>query len=388
MGCIVVNQTAGANAHYWSFRLTSRTHGHHRALMQLVAQRHSLVAQAAQLLRDALAQGQWTGELPGERNLCARLGVSRPTLRAALEQLRREGRLAVTHGRPTRILQPRSKSASPRRAVVAMLSPVPLRAMPPLVMYWVDELREQLAAVGCPLVLHVSRTVYAPRPAGALESLVRRAPASAWVLYLSNEAMQKWFYERGLPCLVAGSCVPGVKLPSVDVDYRAACRHATGTLFASGCKRPALVLPAGGYAGDRDSEQGFREAWQSRSAKSAAPLVIRHDGTVKGLCADLDTALNRSPGADGFIVARSGHVLTTLTHLARRGVRVPQEVAVISRDDDAFLDFVVPRVTRYASAPAQFARRVSRAAIQLARQGVSPARAVRLMPRYVAGETA
>lgn len=356
--------------------------------MQLLAQRPSLVAQAAQLLRDALAQGQWTGELPGERNLCARLGVSRPTLRAALEQLRREGRLAVEHGRPTRILKSRTQSVTLRRSVVGLLSPVPLRAMTPFVMYWVDELREQLAAAGFPLELHISRILYAARPARALEGLVRRAPAAAWVLYLSTDAMQRWFQERGLPCLVAGSCVADVKLPSVDVDYRAACRHATGVFVASGRKCPALVLPAGGYAGDRDSEQGFREVWQSSSAKSAAPLVIRHDSTVKGLCAGLDAALSNSPRADAFIVARSGHALTTLTHLAWRGVRVPQDVAVISRDDDVFLDFAVPRVARYASDPAQFARRMSRAAIQLAQQGVSPTRAVRLMPRYVAGETA
>jgi len=379
--------TPHASAQNWSFPLTSKTGERHRAAMHLVAQRYSLVAQAAQLLRDALAWGQWTDELPGERNLCARLGVSRPTLRAALEQLRREGRLAVTHGRPTRILQPSSRSAAPHRAVVAMLSPVPLRAMPPFVMYWVDELREQLAAAGCPLELHVTHTVYAARPARALESMVRRTSASAWVLYLSTDAMQRWFQERGLPCLVAGSCAANVKLPSVDVDYRAACRHATGVLVAGGCKHPALVLPRGNSGGDRDSETGFREAWQHSSAMTGDPVVVHHDGTVKGLCSQLDAALSKSPGADGFIVARSGHALTTLTHLTRRGVRVPQDVAVISRDDDTFLDFAVPTVARYASDPAQFARRLSRVATQLVQQGVSPNRSLRLMPRYVAGET-
>jgi DNA-binding LacI/PurR family transcriptional regulator len=387
LSCIVGIQTPRANLQNWSFPLTSKTRGRHRAAMQLVAQRPSLVAQAAQLLRDALAQGQWTGELPGERNLCARLGVSRPTLRAALEQLRREGRLAVEHGRPTRILKSRTRSVAVRRSVVGLLSPVPLRAMPPFVMYWVDELREQLTAAGCSLELHVSRTAYSARPARVLEGLMRRAPAAAWVLYLSNEAMQKWFYERGLPCLVAGSCVPGVKLPSVDVDYRAACRHAAGLLLASGCERLALVLPQGDYAGDRESEEGFRQAMGRGNAKSAQPLVLRHDGTVKGLCAELDAAFRATPRLDGLIVARSGHALTAVTYLARRGVRVPRDVAVISRDADAFLEFLASPVARYANDPALFARRVSRTAIQLARQGMSPTRAVRLMPQYVPGET-
>jgi LacI family transcriptional regulator len=101
----------------------------------------------------------------------------------------------------------------------------------------------------------------------------------------------------------------------------------------------------------------------------------------------VDAALKPSVGADGFIVARSGHALTTLTHLLRCGVRVPQDAALISRDDDAFLDFAVPRVTRYASDPAQFARRLSRATIALVHEGVASSRAVRVMPRYVAAET-
>lgn len=354
--------------------------------MQLLAQRPSLVAQTAQMLRAALDAGQWSGELPGERALCVRLGISRPTLRAALEQLRREGRLEVAHGRLTRILRPASRTAR-RRSVVALLSPVPLRNMPPFVMYWVDELREQLAAAGCALELHLSRAAFAARPARVLEGLVRRAPAAAWLLYLSTDAMQRWFQERSLPCLLAGSCAPGIQLPSVDVDYRAVCRHAAGRMFARGCHRPALVLPEGDYAGDRESEAGFREAWAGSSVAVGEPLVLRHDETPAGLSAQLDAARKPATGTDGFLVARSGHALTALTHLLRRGVRVPQNVAVISRDDDAFLDFVVPRVARYVSDPAQFARRLSRAALTLAQQGTAPIRPVRLMPRFVAGET-
>ena len=81
------------------------------------------------------------------------------------------------------------------------------------------------------------------------------------------------------------------------------------------------------------------------------------------------------------------HVLTVMMHLMRRGKRIPQDVAVISRDDDPFLQSTSPAVTRYAINPAQFARRVSLAARQLAETGTLPAHAIRLMPKFLPGET-
>lgn len=354
--------------------------------MQLLPPRLSLASQAARVLREQLVHGVWKNQLPGERTLCARLGVSRPTVRAALELLRREGWLEVSQGRATRILQKENASAA-LASNVALLTPIPLRELPPSVLYWVDELRDKLAADGGQLEVHVARPCFSARPAKALESLTRHSPAAAWVVYLSTEAMQRWFQAQGLPCLVAGSCVPGVKLPSVDVDYRAVCRHAAGWLLAHQRRRIALVLPDVGHIGDLESEQGFLEAFAGKDEKKVSSLVLRHDGTREGIVKVLETTLRGSSKADGFIVARSAHVVTVVTCLQHRGIQLPKEVAVISRDNDPFLEFITPAVTRYASDPAQFARRLSQAAVQLARSGAFPARAIRLMPQWVKGET-
>src|SRR5258708_4896051 len=131
--------------------------------MRLIPPRASLAGQAAQVLRENLALGVWANQLPGERTLSERIGVSRSTLRAALDLLRREGWLKVVHGRPTRILKSGRRPAA-RRTNVALLTPVPLRAMPPFVLHWLDELRDELAAAGCHLEVHVAHTCYRPQP--------------------------------------------------------------------------------------------------------------------------------------------------------------------------------------------------------------------------------
>jgi LacI family transcriptional regulator len=352
--------------------------------MRSIPPRVQLAGQAAQVLREELARGVWANHLPGERALSERLGVSRSTLRTALDVLRREGWIEVAQGHPTRILKASGQPAT-RPANVALLTPVPLRAMPPFMLHWLDELRDDLSAADYQLNVYVAPTCYRPRCARALESLVRRSPAAAWVLYLSAGPMQRWFQANALPCLVAGSCVPGVELPAVDVDYRAACRHAAGWLLALGRRHLAIVLPDNGCEGEVESERGFHEAFAHTSVEQASALVIRHDGTPKHLATVLDAVLGRPARPDGLIVARSAHTVTVVTHLQRRGVRVPEDATVVSRDDDAFLESIVPPIPRYVCQPAPFARRILRATLELALGGVSSTRPVRLLPKFVGG---
>jgi len=352
----------------------------------LLPQRLSLVTQTVQSLREAIRAGHWRTHLPGERELCAHLQVSRPTLRVALEELQRSGWLVVSHRQRRRI---RARPAVRRRAQkkeIAMLSACPLLETPPPMMFVMDVLRDKLAEAGYATKFYVNRACFSAQPVRALDTLVRQNPSAVWLVFGSKEPMQRWFIRQQLPCVVAGSCAPTVALPSVDVDFRATCRHAGGVLLRKGHRRLALVLPQDAYGGDVMSEEGLREALASMHGV-AQLRVLRHDGTAAHLCSLLDEALRSPKPPTAFLVARAPHVLAVMMHLLRRGKRIPQDVAVISRDNDPFLESTAPLVARYAINQAQFARRLSMAARQLAETGSLPAHAVRLMPKFLPGET-
>lgn len=254
-------------------------------------------------------------------------------------------------------------------------------------MFWVDELRERLGDEGFDLALHVSHAPTLTRPERLLERLMAEAASAAWVLFRSSEPMQRWFDARGLPAVVTGSRFAGVELPSVDVDYRAACRHAAGVFFAQGHRRLALLMPETGGAGDQASEAGFLEGCHS-AGENVVAAIVRHDESVTGICRRVDGLLAATEPVTALLVARSAHALTALSHLQCRGVRLPRDFSLISRDDDAFLDVVVPSVARYACDAAAFARRVSRIVLQLARTGFATARQTLIMPAFIKGETA
>jgi GntR family negative regulator for fad regulon and positive regulator of fabA len=60
---------------------------------------------AEQRLLDAILSGHFpvNSYLPGERDLAEQIGVTRPTLREALQRLARDGWLDIQHGKPTRV---------------------------------------------------------------------------------------------------------------------------------------------------------------------------------------------------------------------------------------------------------------------------------------------
>ncbi|MGK0184896.1 MAG: DNA-binding GntR family transcriptional regulator [Verrucomicrobiales bacterium] len=62
--------------------------------MDLVPKRHSLLAETASILREAVRSGRWHENLPGERKLCQQMQIGRDTLRAAIRQIEREGLIA------------------------------------------------------------------------------------------------------------------------------------------------------------------------------------------------------------------------------------------------------------------------------------------------------
>jgi LacI family transcriptional regulator len=355
--------------------------------MRFALHRPPLAEQAAEILRTALREGMWVERLPGERELSRQLNISRPTLRTALEQLRREGWLKTTPGRQRVIARRAGGKTSPRSQIVGLLTPLPLQEVAPFALCWMDRLRELLTTAGLELEIHSGSRWYSRRPEKDLAALTHQMPAAAWVLYVTNERMQRWFAESELPGVLAGTCHPGISLSWVDFDYRAVCRHAAGQFLARGHRRIVLFTQNSGAAGDRESEVGFLEAFQTKAGADAEPILITHEGTPESIRQRLDILLARRPAPTAFLVGRSMPSLMVASELMRRGLRLPQEAAMIARDSDHYLEFFSPKLARYRADPEVHARRLARLVIQLARGAAPRPRPVRIMPEFLPGET-
>jgi GntR family negative regulator for fad regulon and positive regulator of fabA len=88
-------------------------------------------------LLEAILDGTFPidSSLPGERDLAAQIGVTRPTLREALQRLARDGWLDIQHGKPTRV---RDYWREGSLAVLSTLAQSPQHQSPDFIAYLLE----------------------------------------------------------------------------------------------------------------------------------------------------------------------------------------------------------------------------------------------------------
>ncbi len=353
-----------------------------------ILQRRSLVVQVADVLLQDLRSGKWVGELPGENALAERLQVSRFTIRAALDMLRREGLISRVQGRPTLITAKARTLRQPASTrAIGFLSTEPLHALSPAILYRIAEMRRHLQDNGYHLDLHLGLQRRGPHLLANLARLIRHARADCWVLHLSTPEIQRWFMEHDVPTIVSGSCYEGIDLPFLEIDRRAVCRHAAGLFLGLGHRRVALLTVEDKAAGDIAGEQGFREGFEKSPHRDAEPIVRYHDGTMPGLRAALTSLMRSKSPPSGVLIARSMYVFAAMGHLMNAGYRIPRDVSVISRDDDSYLAFAEPSIARYRVNVRGFGRRLLRMVLQMATLGSVTPRQNWVMAQYCEGKS-
>jgi LacI family transcriptional regulator len=241
-----------------------------------------------------------------------------------------------------------------------------------------------LAEADCRLRFVVMPPALRTAPAAALPRLLRQESSGCWVLVRSSAAVQGWFQRQGLPCVVAGSCHEGVRLPSVDLDYRALCRHAALALLRAGHRRIALLSPREGAAGDLRGEDGFREGTRSFPEQVEA-AVVRHGPGPAELARVLRRLFAAARPPTGVLISESYAYLTACSVLAQLGRRVGADVSLVCRDEDRFLSYLEPEPARYVADPLHFARRLARLTGDLLAGRPLPAEPRLLLPRLVGG---
>jgi DNA-binding LacI/PurR family transcriptional regulator len=312
--------------------------------------RGNLIEECVRVIRLRLEAGEWSGGLPGERNLAQTLEVGRDTVRLALQRLEHDRVLSPAQAgckRKVLIVPDHSTGKREEALRIGILSPRRLEQLPQPTLFEVDYLRRALADIGGSLDLFSPAWFEQKDPTKHLAQLVEGEPCGAWVLFRTSEQIQRWFAKSGIPCLVRGYPYTADLLPHLDVDWEATARHASGRLWRQGHRRVGIMIPPGHLRGVEAAVKGASDLGEP----DFSVIEIPENGTAEGVCRALARALQMKDPPTAIIAPRSRQVATALTWLGTQGIRVPADFGIISLAYEPFMDNLVPELSGYRVDP-------------------------------------
>lgn len=322
--------------------------------------RGNLVHESSRVMRLRIQGGEWKEFLPGERRLAELLQVGRDTVRLAVQQLEREGTISPAEaGSRRRILVTTfaaRKATTGKHLKIGLLAHRPLEQLPQPALLEVDQIRRAIAGKGGSLEVFAPSWYERRTPAKNLEAFISEEPCSAWILLRSSEPVQRWFMQKGLPCLIRGYPHEGIDLPHLDVDWEATARHAAGRLWRLGHQRVGILVPTEPLRGIAAAVKGALDLGET----GFQAFEISENGTVDGIARGLARALQLRNPPTALIATRPRQAATALTWLGSRGIRVPAEISLISLAREPFLEHLVPEVSGYDVDPDAVAKQVMR----------------------------
>lgn len=166
--------------------------------------------------------------------------------------------------------------------------------------------------------------------------------------------------ELGIPIVLLGERIDDSGFLHVSIDNVAAARAATEHLLQRGRRRIAVIgaahdVTASGPAARR--YEGHVAAMAAAGLEPAEELTVRTDRWTRAQgCASTVGLLERSPAPDAVFCFNDALAVGALKALSDRGVRVPEDVAVVGWDDVVEAGFTTPALTTVSPDKADIAR--------------------------------
>ncbi len=177
------------------------------------------------------------------------------------------------------------------------------------------------------------------------EAVARRVDGVIFMGFRVPPADLLAFADVGLPVVNLGAPPGGGAVDSVRFDDRNSARDATAFLLdrASGA-----VGHIGGNPGAPVAEErlaGFRQAYAERGLVPEPDLVVETEFTRSGGAEGMRRLLARTEPPTAVFCANDLIAIGALDVLAARGLRVPEQVAIVGCDDIEAAAMVTPALT-------------------------------------------
>ena len=281
---------------------------------------------------DEVARRSGVSRATASRALNDRPGV-RPEVRERVQEV--AASLQFVANRAARHL------ASGRSSVIGLVIPTTELSVDPYGSSLLHAIGRAAARADQGLMLHLA----ADEPGRSVQSILNDRLIDG--LIISAVAVGRPWVDRlldgGLPIVLVGAHPVRTDVEVVEVENLESSAAAVTHLFDVGCRRVATIAGPLDRVDARHRLAGYRLAHERRGLVVDEALVALGDfGRDSG-----KRAAERlvDAGIDGLFTANDEMALGALWTFAQRGVRVPDDVAVVGFDGTSLNDFMEPTLT-------------------------------------------
>ncbi len=324
----------------------------------------------AEYLRGSIERGELSDPLPNSRAWSVKLGVSRPTLIAALHELQRQGYVSIrARGGVTLRSLPRKSATAPAnlQRVVRILyygRDYP-NVSPDLEMFF------QFAEAVQPEGIHVRIEKCDDARLRAISE--KGEQSNELIMLLSMPARhQELFAKWKRAALMIGKPAPGIDLPFIRFDVGTAIRHATLTLLQHGFTTINLVTNRSGAVAIQQSVEQFRATCAEWEHQPIQARVLWVPLQLEPLIMTFRRFVGHIREPQGIIVARSVHIGVILGVLMGGGIGIPNQVELCAVGTDPETANACPSVSHYPQPFGQFCKALSAATLRYFDTGTLP----------------
>lgn len=308
---------------------------------------------AAEALREEIAGGQWDERLPGARALAVRLGVSPPTVAAALCKLANEGLLE--HGGARRAYRPVvSKGKSGRRTAaltrkrLLILTHEEISQLVEVSRRLIERLRDEMASKGWDVNYQVVDFLHVKRPQRAWNRSIQVDEGTSVIALYGRPALAEWASRRGMRMFFLGGNTGGFPISMVAVKSSRMAQIALARLTALGHRK--IVIPLCDRA--EPFKISIREATREALESVGRPyLNAYHNPESDYLKPDVTWRIVESSFAanppTAFVFLDWKELVTAHCYLTKIGLRVPEDVSLVLLSDQMEAEWFQPKLTRF-----------------------------------------
>jgi len=203
----------------------------------------------------------------------------------------------------------------------------------------------------------------------------------------ARDPLPAMLVEEGLPVALSARPVHPLAISYVDVDSVAGAALAVTHLVEGGRRRIATVAGPQDMPAGQDRLTGYQEALRRHGRPADPDLVGYGDFTRSSGARAMEQILARTTPPDGLFVASDLMALGALAVLAERGLRVPQDIAVVGFDDSTAALEARPALTTVHQPVEQMARTLTLTLLDRIANPDSPVTARIYPPRLVIRES-